>query len=119
MATFTKKLLSGSTSGKAVLVAATASAGTTVHTGSASSSIMHEVWLYAINQDTGSRVLTIQWGGTTAGTDDMKITIPSSSGLYVVVPGLILQGNSTPLVVRAYADITNKITIVGFVNEIS
>jgi hypothetical protein len=75
--------------------------------------------MYAANQDTVSRTLTIQWGGTTAGADDIKFSIPPLSGLYLVIPGLILQGNVTPLVVRAYADVTNKVTLTGFVNEVS
>jgi hypothetical protein len=49
MATFTKNILSGSTDGKAVKVAATATAGTTIHTGSATATTIDEVWLYAVN----------------------------------------------------------------------
>jgi hypothetical protein len=38
--TFTKNILSGSTDGKAVKVAATATAGTTIHTGSATATTL-------------------------------------------------------------------------------
>jgi hypothetical protein len=40
MATFTKQVLSGSTDGKAVKVAATATAGTLLHTGSATARLL-------------------------------------------------------------------------------
>ena len=48
MATFTKKILSGSTDGKSIKVAATATAGTTIHTGSATVTTLDEVWIYAV-----------------------------------------------------------------------
>ena len=43
MATFTKTLLSGSTNGKAILVAATATPGTTIHTAVAGTSSLDEM----------------------------------------------------------------------------
>jgi hypothetical protein len=54
MATFTKKILSASTDGKAVKVAATATAGTTIHTGSATATTIDEVWIYAVNSSVSS-----------------------------------------------------------------
>ena len=68
MATFTKTLLSGSTQGKAIKIAATTSgsAGTTIHATGTSASIQDEVWLYAYNSAATATVLTIQWGGVTA-----------------------------------------------------
>jgi len=120
MATFTKTLLSGSTQGRAIKVAATASAGTTIHATGTSSSVIDEVWLYAYNSSTGPVALTIQYGGTTSVDDDIKIDVPPTSGLILVVPGLILTGTGAAAnTVRAYAGTTNVITINGYVNRIS
>jgi len=119
MATFSKQILSASTDGRAIKVAATSSSGTTIHTGSSTASIIDEVWLYAQNTDTTARKLTIQWGGTTSPDDEIELTIPAESGLTLVAPGLLIKGNATPLVVRAFAATANVITIHGFVNRIS
>lgn len=120
MATFTKVALSGSTQGKAIKVAATASTGTTIHATGTSSSIIDEVWLYAYNSSTGPITLTIQYGGTTAVDNDIKIDVPPTSGLTLIVPGLILTGTGAAAnTVYAYAGTTNVITISGYVNRIS
>ena len=120
MAVFTKQLLSGSTQGKAIKVAATASTGTTIHATGTSSSVIDEVWLYAYNSSTGPVTLTIQYGGTTAVDNDIKIDIPPTSGLTLIVPGLILTGTGAAAnTVYAYAGTTNVITITGYVNRIS
>jgi hypothetical protein len=120
MATFSKVKLSGSTNGRGILVAATASAGTTIHATGTSSSILDELWLYAYNSDTAAIVLTIEWGGTTAPNDNIKLSIPATSGLTLVVPGLILSGTGAAAsTVAAFAGTTNKIVITGYVNRIS
>lgn len=118
MATFNKLTLSASTDGRPVKVAATANAGTTIHTASSNASIYHEIWLYAQNTDTTARKLTIQFGGTTSPDDDIEQTIGAEAGLVLVVPGLVIKGNATPLVVRAFAATGNVVTISGYVNEI-
>lgn len=119
MATFSKKILSGSTDGRPVLVAATSSPGTTIHTGSSTAATIQEVWLYASNPSGAQRTVTVQWGGTTSPNDHITFVLPAQSGLVVVAPGLILKGNATPLVVRAFADSANQINISGYINEIA
>lgn len=120
MATFSKVLLSGSTQGKAIKVAATTSTGTTIHATGTSSSVIDEVWLYAYNSSASAVTLTIQYGGTTSVDNDIKLTIPATSGLTLVVPGLILTGTgSAANTIYAYAGTTNVITISGYVNRIS
>lgn len=119
MATFSKTILSGSTDGRAVKVVATASSGTTIHTGPTNTAHLHEVWLYAQNTDTTARKLTVQWGGTTSPDDEIELTVQPESGLVLVAPGLLLKGNATPLVIRAFAGTANVITIHGFVNVIA
>jgi hypothetical protein len=120
MATFTKTLLSGSTQGRGIKVVATASAGTTIHATGTSASVIDEVWLYAYNSDTSDRLLTIQFGSTTVPDDDVKVTIPTQSGLVLIIPGLTLTGTGAAAnTVRAYAATANVITIHGYVNRIA
>ena len=119
MATFTKVKLSGSTDGRAVKVAATATAGTTIHTDSATATTYDEVWLYAMNTSASSVKLTIEWGGTTSPDDLIELTVLPEAGLVTIVPGLLIKGNATPLVIRAFAATADVITIHGFVNQIT
>ena len=111
----TKKLLSGSTNGKPIKVAATATLGTTIHTAIAGTSSLDEIWLYAYNGHTADVVLTIEYGGATVPDQNIIVTIPFKQGLQLVVPGLLLQNG---LVVTAFAGTANVITIDGFVNAI-
>lgn len=120
MATYSKVALSGSTQGKAIKVAQTASTGTTIHATGTSSSVIDEIWIYAYNSDSSARLLTVQYGGTTAVDNDIKVTVPPQSGLTLVVPGLTLTGTGTAAnTVYAYAATSNVITISGYVNRIA
>jgi hypothetical protein len=120
MATYSKELLSGSTQGKAIKVVATASTGTTIHATGTSATVEDEIWLYAYNSSASSVVLTLQYGGTTAFDNDIKLTIPATSGLTLLVPGLILTGTGAAAnTVYAYAATANVVTINGYVNRIA
>jgi hypothetical protein len=120
MATFTKLHLSGSTGGRPIKVAETATAGTTIHTTGTSSSNLDEIWLYASNTDTTDRKLTIEYGGVSSPDDLIEITIPAEAGLVLVIPGLLLSGDgSSARLVRAFAATANVINITGYVNRIS
>jgi hypothetical protein len=118
MATFSKITLSGSTDGKPILVNDAASPGLTIHTSSSTATTFDEVWLYATNTSTTARLLTIEYGGTTAGFQ-IEQTIPGQSGLVLIVPGLLMKGNSTPWTIAAFADNTTDINITGYVNRIT
>jgi len=119
MATFTKNALSGSTDGRAVKVVATATAGTTIHTGSATATTYDEIWLYAQNTSAADVKLTLEWGGVTSPDDLIEVTITTEAGLVLISPGLLLKGNATPLIVRAFAASANVITLHGYVNQIT
>jgi hypothetical protein len=120
MATFTKLHLSGSTGGRPIKVAQTATAGTTIHTTGTSSSNLDEIWLYANNTDTTDRKLTIEYGGVSSPDDLIEITIPAEAGLVLIIPGLLLSGDgSSARLVRAFAATANVINITGYVNRIS
>jgi hypothetical protein len=120
MATFSKLNLSGSTQGRQIKVVATASPGTTVHTTGTSSSVIDEVWLYATNQDTVERTLTVQFGNTTSPDDWITLNVPAKAGLTVVVPGLTLSGTGAAgNVVRAFASAANVVLVSGYVNRVA
>jgi len=119
MATFSKIALSGSTDGRMIKVAATATAGTTIHTGSTTTTTFDEVWLYAVNSSASSVKLTIEYGGVTSPDDLIEFTVQPESGLYLIVPGLVIKGNATALIVRAFAGTANVINIAGYVNRIT
>lgn len=118
MATYTKQILSGSTDGKGVLVAATATAGTLIHTGSTTTTTLDEIWLYAVNTSTSSVKLTIEWGEATAPNGNIEVTVLPEAGLVTVIPGLLIKGNASALTVRAFAGTTDVIVVHGFVNRI-
>ena len=119
MATFTKKILSGSTDGKSIKVAATSTAGTTIHTGSATVTTLDEVWIYAVNSSASSVKLTIEWGEATAPDGNIEVTVVPEAGLVTVIPGLLIKGNATPLVVKAFAGTANVVCVHGVVNQIT
>ena len=122
MATFSKLALqpAGTTGdGLGILVAATATAGTAIHTASATATTIDEVWLYAYNNDSSTILLTIEFGGVAAPKDVIKVSVAAQSGLLLVTAGLVVQGNATAKVVRAFAGTANKISIFGYVNRIT
>jgi hypothetical protein len=123
MATFSKLALQQTTmttgTGLGVLVAATATAGTTIHTAANVATTVDEIYLYAVNTSTASVKLTIEWGEATAPNGNIEVTVQPESGLVLVVPGLVLQGNATPKVVKAFAATASVIVLHGFVNRIT
>ena len=112
--TISRQLLSGSTNGRGVKVAATATPGTTIHTAHATS--LDEVWLWCVNTDTAARKLTVEFGGTTSPDDLIEVAIPAESGLVLVSPGLTVTGG---VVVRAFAATANVLVVMGHVNRIT
>ena len=122
MATFSKLALqpAGTTgTGLGIKVAATATAGTAIHTASATSTTIDEIWLYAVNSSASSVKLTIEWGQADAPDGNIEVTVLPEAGLVTVIPGLLLQGNATAKVVRAFAGTANVIVLHGFVNRIT
>jgi len=122
MATFTKLALqpAGTTgTGLGIKVAATATAGTAIHTASTTATTIDEIWLYAVNTSTSSVKLTIEWGEATAPDGNIELTVLPEAGLVTVIPGLVLQGNATAKVVRAFAASANVVVVHGFVNRIA
>lgn len=115
MATITRIPLSSSTNGKGIKVAATTTPGTTIHTALSGSTTTDEVWLWAQNNHTAPVTLTVEYGSYST-DDNVIVTIPSKSGLFIVLPGLPLQN---ALVATVFASVTNVVVVHGFVNRIA
>jgi hypothetical protein len=113
---FSKVILSGSANGRGIKVAATATAGTLVHTAIAGTTNMDEVWLWAVNSSAASVAITLEWGSATDPDGHIEKTIPAQDGLFCIVPGLILQNG---LEIRVFAASANVVVIHGFVNRIT
>lgn len=116
MATYSKALLSGSTNGKQIKVAATATAGTLIHTAVTGTTNLDEIWLYAVNSSSTPVKLTIEWGEATAPDGNIEVSVPGEDGYMLIVPGLLLQNGLT---VKAFAATANVIMINGYVNKIT
>lgn len=114
--TVAKNDLSGSTNGTGILVVATATAGTLIHTAVTGTTNFDEVWIWAHNTHTAAVNLTIEYGGVTDPNHLIQKTIPIDDGLYLVIPGLILQNS---LVIRAFASVASKVVIYGYVHEMT
>jgi hypothetical protein len=122
MATLSKLCLqpAGTTgTGLAIKVAATETAGTAIHTASDTATTIDEIWLYAVNTSASSVKLTIEWGQADAPDGNIEVTVQPEAGLVTIIPGLLLQGNASAKVVRAFAATADVITIHGFVNRIT
>ncbi len=115
MATYAKRVLSGSTNGIGINITATATAGDTIHTAVTGAVDVDEIHLWVVNVSTSAVKLTIEWGNATT-TNNIEVTIPGESGLVKIIPGFVLQNGNT---VKAFAGTTAVITIHGFVNRIT
>ena len=117
MATFSKRLLSGSTDGKAVKVTGTGTGSTvTVHTAVTGTTNLDEIWIYANNTSASAVKLTLEWGTATAADGNIELSIAAESGLVLVTAGLLLQNS---LVVKAFAGTADVILLHGYVNRIT
>lgn len=115
MATVTKKLLSGSTNGKSIQIAATATLGNTIHTAVSGTSSWDEIYLYAVNTSASTVNLTLEYGAAGTANNIVIAIPPTGSGLIQICPGLLLNNS---LVLTAFAGTTNVINVFGFVNNI-
>ncbi len=109
----TRLPFSGSADGQGIKVAATGSPGTLVHTAHATAT--DEVWLWCVNSSASAVKLTVQFGGTTDPDDSIEAGIDPESGLFLIVPGLVLSNSK---VVRAFAATANVLVVHGYVNRL-
>ncbi len=117
MATDIKKIIpSGSTNGRPVKIAATATPGTIIHQ-SATTTVTGcgDTMIASVyNSDTVDRSITFECGGTSSPDDHVKRTIPSGETFNVPLP--MLNNN---LILRAFASAANVLTVSGYVERIT
>src|SRR3990167_242802 len=100
MANYTPVFLSGSSNGKGIASTQIVGPGVTIHV-PATAEIHDEVHLWAVNNSSHDRLLTVEWG-TTELKDNVTFTVPSTGmGAYAVIPGWRITGSS--LTVSAFA----------------
>lgn len=116
-----KRKLSWSTEAAPILVAATATAWTLIHTCYTTSTFAtkpwdyDEIWLYATNNHTADVNLTLEVGWTTVGYLT-QMSIPAKTGDFAIKIGKIFNNTQ---VIRAFASVANVVAIDGFVNLIT
>lgn len=93
MATFSRLLLSGSTNGREIPVAATATPGTAIHTAVSGTTSFDEVYLWASNVTGAAATLTVEWGGVTDPGDHAckSLSIPANSPPIPIMTGQVLN----------------------------
>lgn len=118
MATFARLLLSGSTNGQPIPVAATATPGTAIHTAIAGSTGFDEVYMWASNITGSAATLTVEWGGVTDPGNHMvkAFSLPANSAPLLITNGQVLNGG---LLIKAFSGTASAINITGYVNRIS
>jgi hypothetical protein len=63
--------------------------------------------------------LTVEFGGVTSPKDVIVSTLASQAGLVLICAGLVIQGNASAKVVRAFAGTASKVSLFGYVNRIT
>lgn len=118
MANYSRVHLSGSTDGRPVIVAATGTPGTTIHTSVTGTTSYDELYLWVSNVTATAATLTIEWGGTTDPGQLMVkgISVPPNSPPIPVVTGQILNNAK---VCAAFSGTASALNITGYVNRIS
>lgn len=117
----TIETLSGSTDGAPIPVTSTSGSGQIVHTASATANVVDTVELFASNEDTINRTLTLQIGGTTDYTNTEKFTLPGL-GSAAGADGRIPLGTFTiknGVVIRAIGSSASKIKVSGNVKRVT
>lgn len=117
MATYSRVLLSGSTNGRVIPVAAVATPGTLIHTAIAGAASYDEVYIWASNNTAAAATLTVEWGGVTDPGDHIvkAVSVPANSP---PIPISVGQNLNNSLVVRAFSGTANALNISGYVNRI-
>lgn len=117
--TFTALTLSGSSNGQPIKVNATATAGTTIHTATASATqdSVDEVWLWAGSTSTSAINGTLHIGTITNDGQTVNFRVPAAyNGPIAILAGHRLFNG---MVITATAATAERINIWGNVNRIS
>lgn len=98
---------SASVGGRLVRVALTASPGTLLHSATPTANRWDVITILAVNNDTVTRTLTIEWGEAAATTHTVKQMRPQQ-GMELIVDRFRLK-RGLPFLVSAFADAANVI----------
>lgn len=116
---FTKLHLSGSTDGRPIQIAASATAGTTIHTATSSTTTdsYDEVWLWAGSTSGSAINCTLQIGASTGSeAESVNFRCPAAyNGPIAIWPGLPVRNGT---VISATAATVGRVQIYGYVNRI-
>ena len=115
MPVFSGAVLSSSTNGKPIPVAATSTPGTSIHTAAASG--YEEVYLWATNVTASAATWTVEWGGVTDPGDHLvkAYSIPANS---LPVPIALGQRISGGVSIKAFSGTASALNITGYVNRV-
>ena len=119
MATHTSVLLSGSSNGKLISSTQIVGPGVTIHVPSTLGS-HDEVYIWACNNSTHDRLLTVEWGST-ALSNNVTFTVPSTGqGPYAIIPGWRITGSTNTVSAFAASSSSPGLMVLGgYVNRIS
>src|SRR3972149_3684489 len=111
-------ILSGSTSGRPIPVAAVATQGTTIHTAVAGTTSFDCVYAFASNVTANPATLTVEWGGVTDPGDHLVkgYVIAANSGPIPIALGQRMQG---AVAVKAFSGTASAINITGWVDRVN
>ncbi len=119
MATYTRLLLSGSTSGKPIpIVSVTSATATVIHTAVAGSTSFDEIYAWVSNVTAAAATFTGQFGGSTDPGDLIvkSYNVPPNSPPIPIATGQVLNGG---LVFTGFSSVSTAINVEGFVNRIT
>lgn len=109
-------VLTGSTNGKPIKVAATSTPGTTIHTTVTGTVEIDQVFLWVSNTSASAATLTIEWGGTTDPDHHLVkgYSVAANSGPVLIAQGLMMNN---ALVIKAFSGTANVLNITGYVQR--
>ena len=110
----TPRKLSNSPNGLGIVLA-TAAAGTLLHTSTTATgaSQFDELYIWASNRATTSKVVTFYLGAT-GSSNHLHDSLPARAGFYQIVPGLRFSGG---VAVRAFTTSPGVVIVNGIVNR--
>lgn len=110
-------ILSGSTNGRPIPVADTASPGTLVHTVTSVAGALDQIDLDVTNVTASAVSITVEWGGVSDPGDHLvkNYSIPAYTKMTLAA-GLRLSGG---VIVRAFAGTANALNITGSVATVT
>ena len=116
METTETRALSGSTRGRPIAIAATATPGTTLHTATTTAGEIDKVWIWLTNTSSAEQLVTIEFGSTGVG-NEIDILIPANESV-LAVDGAVIGGAATDTI-AAYAGTASVINATGRVERIT